>query len=215
VTASWDNTARVWDAQTGKPVGQPMQHDASVQSAAFSSDGRFVVTASNDNTARVWDAQTGKPVGQPMQHKSHVESAAFSSDGRFIVTASDDNTARVWDAQTGKPVGQPMQHDASVRSAAFSSDGRFVVTASSDNTARVWEILPKGTGSLVSTLAHIGESLAQTKINDDGGEERLSLDNFLHLREWVEKNANTPEARQLADWLLTPRDKRTSTPFMK
>ncbi|MCG8345113.1 MAG: hypothetical protein MI685_08150, partial [Chlorobiales bacterium] len=131
VTASSDNTARVWDAQTGKPVGQPMQHKRTVRSAAFSSDARFIVTASSDNTAQVWDAQTGKPVGQPMQHDASVRSAAFSSDARFIVTASSDNTAQVWDAQTGKPVGQPMQHDASVRSAAFSSDARFIVTASS------------------------------------------------------------------------------------
>ncbi|MGB7511251.1 MAG: WD40 repeat domain-containing protein, partial [Pelodictyon phaeoclathratiforme] len=138
VTASYDNTARVWDAQTGKPVSQPMQHQDKVRSAAFSPDGRFVVTASDDKTARVWDAQTGKPVSQPMQHQSSVNSAAFSPDGRFVVTASSDKTARVWDAKSGKPVSQPMQHEI-VYSAAFSPDGRFVVTASSDKTARVWD----------------------------------------------------------------------------
>ena len=36
VTASMDQTARVWDAETGKPVGEVMRHAAQVVSASFS-----------------------------------------------------------------------------------------------------------------------------------------------------------------------------------
>jgi WD40 repeat protein len=53
VTAS-RNTARVWDATTGKPIGAPLQHADQVDTAVFSSDGRRVVTASDDETARIW-----------------------------------------------------------------------------------------------------------------------------------------------------------------
>jgi hypothetical protein len=56
VTASNDNTARLWDAASGEPVGEPMKHQSDVNSAQFSPDGQRVVTASNDNTARLWDA---------------------------------------------------------------------------------------------------------------------------------------------------------------
>ena len=73
VTASDDKTARVWDADTGKPVGAPLQHQGTVISAAFSPDGRRVVTASYDKTARVWEADTGKPVGAPLQHQSYCD----------------------------------------------------------------------------------------------------------------------------------------------
>ena len=52
--SSVDKTARVWDAETGKEVGAPLQHENSVISAAFSPDGRRVVTASADKTARVF-----------------------------------------------------------------------------------------------------------------------------------------------------------------
>jgi WD40 repeat protein len=60
VTASSDKTARVWDAATGKAIGEPMKHDREDNSAQFSADGQRVVTASSDQTARVWDAATGK-----------------------------------------------------------------------------------------------------------------------------------------------------------
>ena len=74
MTASVDNTARLWDAASGKPIGEPMKHKK-VYSAQFSPDGQRVVTASVDKTARLWDAASGKPIGEPMKH----EGAYFSA----------------------------------------------------------------------------------------------------------------------------------------
>jgi WD40 repeat protein len=56
VTASEDKTARIWDAESGKPIREPLKgHDGAVFSAAFSPDGKRIVTASEDKTARIWD----------------------------------------------------------------------------------------------------------------------------------------------------------------
>ena len=141
VTASHDKTARLWDAATGLPIGQPLKgHEGAVNSAAFSPDGMRVVTASDDGTARLWDATTGGPIGEPLRgHVGPVSSAAFSPDGKLIVTAGDDRTARLWDALSGRPAGEPLKgHEGPVISAAFSPDGMRVVTASDDRTARLW-----------------------------------------------------------------------------
>ena len=54
VTASNDNTARIWDADSGELLHTLTGHTAAVDSANFSPDGRIIVTASNDNTARIW-----------------------------------------------------------------------------------------------------------------------------------------------------------------
>ena len=54
VTASLDETARVWRADgTGEPVVL-RGHGGVVWSVAFSRDGQKVVTGSGDHTARVW-----------------------------------------------------------------------------------------------------------------------------------------------------------------
>jgi WD40 repeat protein len=56
VTASFDKTARLWDAGTGTEAAVLKGHTTWVRSAAFSPDGKRVVTASDDSTARLWDA---------------------------------------------------------------------------------------------------------------------------------------------------------------
>ncbi|HEV2210312.1 MAG TPA: protein kinase [Verrucomicrobiae bacterium] len=152
VTASADNTAQVWDAQTGLPLTAPMKHNAHVFTAEFSHDGRRIVTASDDHTACVWDAQTGLPLTGPLRHQGSLEFARFSPDDTMVATAADDNTAQIWDAQTGRPLlKEPLKHDGHVLYAEFSPDGTRLVTTSRDFTARIWDVR---TGRLCAELKH-------------------------------------------------------------
>ena len=54
-TASYDGTARLWDASSGKELKVLRGHTSSVTAVAFSPDGSRLATASYDRTARLWD----------------------------------------------------------------------------------------------------------------------------------------------------------------
>jgi len=155
VTASWDKTARIWDAETGRQVALLEGHAGEVSSATFSPDGKRVVTASWDKTTRIWDAETGRQVVLLEGHADRVSSATFSPDGKHVVTASWDKTARIWDAETGRQIALLEGHTDTVSSATFSPDGKRVVTASWDKTARIWDA---ETGRQIAPLeGHAGE----------------------------------------------------------
>ena len=51
-TASYDNTARIWEAETGAVLRTLEGHDGSVYCCAFSPDGARVVTATFHKTVR-------------------------------------------------------------------------------------------------------------------------------------------------------------------
>src|SRR5262249_20698225 len=94
VTASYDRTARIWDAATGQPVSPPLQHQDPVADAAFSPDGTQIVTSGGP--ACVWDAVSGKPLSAPFQHRSGCDaSPSFSPDGSLVVTI-DGDAAQIW-----------------------------------------------------------------------------------------------------------------------
>jgi WD40 repeat protein/class 3 adenylate cyclase/tRNA A-37 threonylcarbamoyl transferase component Bud32 len=144
ITASWDGTARIWDAHTGETRSNGLlQHDGPLWSVHFSPDGQYAVTASEDNTARIWDVQSGKEIAQ-MRHSKLVWSAEYSPDGTRIVTASNDETARIWNATNwtstnALPLTPPLLHSNKVLSAHFNFDGTKVITATADGTVRIFD----------------------------------------------------------------------------
>jgi WD40 repeat protein len=133
-----DSEAQVLD----KPRWVLSGHRGSVQSAAFSPDGRFILTASDDRTARVWDVKTGREVSVLRGHRRGVQSAAFSPNGSLMVTAGDDGVARVWDAGMGQGFIELSQNDK-VKSALFGARSGLVLTTDEGQTARLWDA---GTG---------------------------------------------------------------------
>jgi WD40 repeat protein len=53
-TGSWDETAKTWDAASGKELLTLHGHDSSVTSVAWSPDGKRLATASVDGTVQVY-----------------------------------------------------------------------------------------------------------------------------------------------------------------
>ncbi|MGA9601910.1 MAG: TIR domain-containing protein [Methylocystis sp.] len=165
-TASYDNTARLWDAASGKQLAVLLGHEDHVFSAVFSPDGGRIATASKDKTARLWDAASRKELAVLRGHERPVYSAVFSPDGGRIATASLDNTARLWDAATGKQLAVLLGHEDHVFSAVFSPNGGRIATASLDNTARLWDA---ASGKQLAVLRGHEDSVWSAVFSPDGG----------------------------------------------
>jgi WD40 repeat protein len=98
-------------------------HTDSLESVAFSPDGKQVVSGSGDRTVRLWDTATGAALQTLQGHNSWVTSVAFSPDGKQVVSGSGDETVRLWDVATGAALQTLEGHTGSVTSVAFSPDG--------------------------------------------------------------------------------------------
>src|SRR5205085_10707581 len=69
--------ARLWDTNTGQPVGRPLPHPGAVLAVALSPDGRTILTGSRGEgmwrrEAPLWHAEKGEPRAQPLPHHRWV-----------------------------------------------------------------------------------------------------------------------------------------------
>jgi WD40 repeat protein len=136
LTASWDHTARLWDAASGRELAV-LRHGGDKVSAVFSPDGAKVLTVSGDSPARLWDAASGKELAVLRDHELPPSAIAFSPDGRTVVTGSTDHTARLWDSANGREL-TVLRHGSWVTFVVFSPDGGTLATVSTDDQHRVW-----------------------------------------------------------------------------
>jgi WD40 repeat protein len=140
VTTSFDRTARVWDAETGKEllrITQPTWVDC----AAWLPDGKRVLTTANvgDNRAHLWDAETGKELRTFTGHTAPPITVDVAPDGHTALTTGKDGTVRQWNLRSTAPV-LLRGHEGEAWAAAFSPDGKLLATAGADRKVRLWDV---------------------------------------------------------------------------
>ena len=109
ISGSGDRTIRIWDAETGAAIGQPLKgHTSDGASVGYSPDGQRIISGSDDKTIRIWDAETGDAIGQPLEG---ISPAASLLDGHRWVTRSNDTTINSWNFIPHRSVQSSFSHN--------------------------------------------------------------------------------------------------------
>ena len=153
VSASWDNTVRLWSAATGE---QQLQVSAGGHVDRFHPTNITVHPSSplalwsgSDGTFCLWDLRSKRVSLSSIQahHAESCSTAVFDADGECIVTSGADKHVRIWDIRA---LGKSSKSD--FRGAA--SLGRFtlprarMVIVPQDNDAHILDYSGKCQGKL-------------------------------------------------------------------
>jgi len=143
ITASADNTARVWALQ-GKDYSTAVQlkcHSAEVSAATLHPTGDYLVTGSMDSTWGFWDIHTGALLLQKAAAgQAGYSSAQFHPDGLILATGTADAKVRIWDIKQQENVHTFEGHSGQVNCIAFSENGYYMASAADDNTIKLWDL---------------------------------------------------------------------------
>lgn len=186
-SAGGDRRLRLWDAGTGRPLGDPLVgHTDWVTSVAFGHvDGKTIlVSAGRDGTVRRWDVSTGRAVGgRPLRHSGPVRAVAvgYMFDRIVVVSGGEDDAVMVWDATTGQVMGRPLAERCGGVNAVAIGDVRgepIVAAACGDGLVRLWAVSAGGLFAM-PYAGHSGrvKTVAFGRLGDDtivisGGEDR-------------------------------------------
>jgi len=118
------------------------EHIASINTVAFSPDGKILASAGDDDVIILWDVKTGQPRHPPLVgHTEPINTVAFNPEGTLLASASDDGTIILWDVARGRPRLKPLTgHTDWVNDVAFSSDGNLLASAGAGQTVILWEV---------------------------------------------------------------------------
>lgn len=136
-TATYSGNVQLWNAQTGVPVGGPMDHSQWVMSIEFSPDGTLIGTVCHDGLARIWSVESARQYCQPMVHPGPLRRCSFTADGRHVFTQTGGGWGQLWYLpkrasyrQTFQAAAIPWPLDTAVTPAKLSPDGSCVAVAS-------------------------------------------------------------------------------------
>ncbi len=136
VSASKDNTVKIWDVATGichfSITGKSDFHT----SASYSPDGKYIAIASRDNFIHIVDSTTGNEIKLLDGQSFIVESIVFSPNGKRLASVSRDDKLQVWDFDKGINIFSfnntysffsPEYNSNRLNSNIFSPDGKYIL----------------------------------------------------------------------------------------
>lgn len=196
-TGSGDNTARIWDTDTGTPLHTLKGHTSWVLTVAFSPCGSILATGSMDNSIRLWNPTTGEALGGPLKsHTKWITSLAWepyhnSAPGKpRLASGSKDGTVKIWDVPLRRIEHTLTGHKSCVTCVKWGGIHRLY-TSSQDKTIRVYNTRSWSSLHILTAHAHWVNHLA------------LSTDHVLRTsyhdpRSRLEKTDGTDEKRAKA-----------------
>jgi glucose repression regulatory protein TUP1 len=170
----WDGVVRIWDAYTGHLVEKLEGHAASVESVAFTPDGKGLISGSYDQTMKRWDL-TGflcnPDRDQPLSATIHTNPPSSSSSSNSSTLSppesANSGTAVLAEAPSTEGRGERgsvcsldfVGHKNFVHSVAVSPDGQWVVSGSRDRDVRIWNSSTAEAVMLLRSHENTGESM--------------------------------------------------------
>ena len=156
VSAANDETLKVWDVESGHPVG----HQDAATTPAVATDGQRVISAGRGETTRTSDVDSDR-VHSVLQGRARLSNAcAVVFAGQRVIAVSDDGSVQTWDLECGR-ARTPRDGDAKrVTAHAVTPDGRRVVVAFQDRGLKIYDlddgsvrVLPEAHANLVTACA--------------------------------------------------------------
>ncbi len=97
-SSSDDQTARVWNIETGQQAGKTLSDGERIGPCRFSPDGRLLATSGDSGNIVLWDWRTGE-AAMTFAWSRRQETLDFSPDGTEMCSGSGSGFVHIWNLQ--------------------------------------------------------------------------------------------------------------------
>ncbi|GBP17997.1 U5 small nuclear ribonucleoprotein 40 kDa protein [Eumeta japonica] len=181
VSASDDNTIKIWDARKRNPIAT-LDNEFPVTAVLFNDTAEKVISGGIDNVIKVWDIRNNEISYKCKGHTDSITGLSLSFDGSYLLSNSMDNTLRIWDVRPFAPsercvkilTGHQHNFEKNLLKCSWSKDGSKVSAGSSDRFVYIWDTtsrrvlykLPGHNGSVNDVDLHRDEPIVVSGSSD-------------------------------------------------
>jgi WD40 repeat protein len=163
-----DDTARLWDAATGRELHRFNGVVGSGDTVAFTPDGSSLAAVDSNGGIKLWDVISGRAKNALKGQPGEVSSFVFSPDGSRIASTSK-KTVKLWDVATGRVIHTLAGQADEVKSVAFSRDGAWIASISgAPNKMHEVKLWNAASGVQVRTMSGRSLVLSSVVFSPDG-----------------------------------------------
>ena len=164
VSASKDQTIKVWDINTETEICTGFGHDNEVTSVSFSPDGNQAISGDLDGIIILWNISDCQIIHR-FSNQNKVKSVSWSRNGPYALSAHDNGMVKLWDINTKQEIRTFAGHTDQVSDVSFSPDSSKVLSASKDTTIKLWDV---ETGAEIRTFAGHTDRVVSVAFSKDG-----------------------------------------------
>ncbi|XP_060083242.1 eukaryotic translation initiation factor 3 subunit I-like [Ylistrum balloti] len=146
LTASADNSCKLWDCQTGKMLST-MESKTAVRTCGFSYSGNLIMyttdkTMGHPCEIHIYDINDMRepamiiPIAGPK-----ITSALWGPYEEYIITGHENGELCHIDLKTGEKIHAVHDHSKQINDIRYSNDMSMIITASKDTTAKLFDTL--------------------------------------------------------------------------
>ncbi|XZE56897.1 hypothetical protein SH139x_003948 [Planctomycetaceae bacterium SH139] len=140
ISGGFDNTVRIWDAESGKLLRTLSSFDSAILDVAFDASGALIAAASG-NSVRIFDTKTGAEVNRL---RGRYGAVVFGAEDKQLFSWGMNSTVRVWNLGAGRDRGSKRTEldfaGGPLRSAKFSSGMNHVLGDSASSIGTLIEV---------------------------------------------------------------------------
>jgi WD40 repeat protein len=146
VSASRDQTVRVWNGENYASVAVLSGHTDRVSGCAVTPSADRIVTYAADRTLRVWERSGSgfAPTAVMQGHRDEITCVAIDAGKERTVSGSRDGTIRIWDTTSGRQLHVLDGHRGWITAVLVTEDG-WIISCAEDGTMKFWD-MDAGTG---------------------------------------------------------------------